>query len=136
MGYNSVNLGFTLSANSLTRINADIGPSPEIVWVSLTFTLSLAVCFLPFGRLTDIFGRRWFIVIGNLFAAVGCAISGSATNINTLIGGNTFIGIAATVQISPGLVIEECECDEHEVVVKISLTVWPQWCPKNTVPCG
>jgi hypothetical protein len=58
LGYNSANLGYVLSSYSLTRINADIGPSKDLIWVPLAYQLSLSVSFLLVGRFSDIFGRR------------------------------------------------------------------------------
>ena len=50
--------GFGLAAPNLTLINADIGPDPNIVWVSPVYTLTLAVGLILVGRLSDLFGWR------------------------------------------------------------------------------
>lgn len=38
-------------------INADIGPDANLTWVSLVYTLTLAVGLLLVGRLSDLFGQ-------------------------------------------------------------------------------
>jgi len=48
--------GFALAAPELTIINADIGPDGNVTWVSLVYTLTLAVGLLLVGRLSDLFG--------------------------------------------------------------------------------
>lgn len=50
--------GFGLAAPNLPLINNDIGPDPNIFWVSLVYTLTLAIGLLLVGRLSDLFGRR------------------------------------------------------------------------------
>lgn len=50
--------GFALAAPNLTLINNEIGPDKNIVWVSLVYTLTLAVGLILVGRITDLFGRR------------------------------------------------------------------------------
>jgi hypothetical protein len=50
--------GFSLAAPNLTYINNDIGPDPNISWMSLVYTLTLAIGLLLVGRLSDLFGRR------------------------------------------------------------------------------
>ncbi|CAK7237100.1 hypothetical protein SBRCBS47491_009862 [Sporothrix bragantina] len=99
--------GFALAAPLLGVINADIGPSENITWVSLTYTLTLAVGLLLVGRLTDIFGRRWFFIGGQLLALVGCVVSATAKSVNVLIGGITIIGIAASTQLSFSFILGE-----------------------------
>lgn len=51
--------GFGLIAPILQDINAEIGPSPNINWVSLANITCGAVFFLLVGSLSDILGRRW-----------------------------------------------------------------------------
>jgi MFS family permease len=50
------------------------------------------------GRLSDIFGRRNFILIGNICGVIGCAVAATANHVNVVIGGGVFIGIASTLQ--------------------------------------
>ena len=44
------------------------------------------------GRVTDIFGRRWFFVGGSLLAIIGNIVCATAQNIPVLIGGMTMVG--------------------------------------------
>jgi hypothetical protein len=57
--------GFGLAAPALTIINNEIGPDPNIIWVSLVYTLTLAVGLILVGRLSDLFGRRVSSTLGN-----------------------------------------------------------------------
>lgn len=99
--------GFALAAPLLGVINADIGPSANITWVALVYTLTLAVGLLLVGRLTDVFGRRWFFVGGQLLALVGCVVSATAKSVNVLIGGMTIVGSAASTQLSFSFILGE-----------------------------
>jgi MFS family permease len=47
------------------------------------------------GRLSDIFGRRNFLLLGNILAIIGTVISATTNSINTVIVGGVFIGIAS-----------------------------------------
>jgi len=48
--------GYALAAPELGVINADIGPDANATWVSLVYTLTLAIGLLLVGRLSDLFG--------------------------------------------------------------------------------
>ncbi|KAK6404337.1 hypothetical protein LTR95_018875, partial [Oleoguttula sp. CCFEE 5521] len=99
-------LSFVLPANSLALINETLGPSNNISWVSLAYTLGLAVGFL-------IVGRIWFFICGN-FLALLCGVMGAvAKDINTLIGGNILGGLAGAVQISFTVAISELVPNKH-----------------------
>ncbi|KAK4941425.1 hypothetical protein LTR10_018694 [Elasticomyces elasticus] len=106
-------LGFVLPVNSLALIDEDIGPSSNINWVALAYTLGLSVGFLLVGRLSDIFGRRWFFIGGNAFALIGSIIGSSATYVDDLIGANLLSGLAGAVQISFTVAIAELVPNKH-----------------------
>jgi len=99
--------GFNLIAPILGDINAELGPSPDILWVALVYTLGLAVGLGLMGRVTDVFGRRWFMVGGNLLGTVGAVVCSRAQNVPTLIGGETLIGLSGCAAYSFNFVISE-----------------------------
>ncbi|KAK3111761.1 hypothetical protein LTR53_012665 [Teratosphaeriaceae sp. CCFEE 6253] len=90
--------GFGLVAPILGRIDADIGPSPNINWVPLVNICSGAVFFLMVGKLSDIFGRRWFFILGSVLGLLGSITGAVAPNINTIIGAEVLIGVAVAFQ--------------------------------------
>ncbi|TGJ82061.1 hypothetical protein E0Z10_g6707 [Xylaria hypoxylon] len=93
--------------NILSYINAEIGPSPYISWVNIGRTLALSFTYTILGRLSDLFGRRWFFIIGNIVALLGIVVCSTAQNVNTLIVGSTVYGIGETVQLSFNVAIGE-----------------------------
>jgi hypothetical protein len=84
--------GFNLIAPILSYINADVGPSENILWLALVYTMGLAVGLSLMGRITDIFGRRWFMVCANLLGTVSAIVHSRAQSVNVLIGGRNLIG--------------------------------------------
>jgi MFS family permease len=88
-------------------INADLGASPNIGWVSTVWSLGSCVGFLLVGRLSDIFGRKWIIQATTLLSIVGCIVGATATSVEMLIGANACNGLAAAGQLSFGIFLGE-----------------------------
>ncbi|OBT52119.1 hypothetical protein VE04_06965 [Pseudogymnoascus sp. 24MN13] len=99
--------GFGFAAPILGFINADLGPDPNITWVALSYLLTSSIGLILVGRLTDIFGRRWFFIIGNSIALIGSIVCAIAPNVPALIAGETLVGIGAAVQLSYAFVVGE-----------------------------
>ncbi|KAK3111051.1 hypothetical protein LTR53_014067 [Teratosphaeriaceae sp. CCFEE 6253] len=99
--------GYGLIAPILSEINADIGPDPNINWVPLANLACGAVFFLLVGQLSDIFGRRWFFIIGSLLALIGSIVGAVAKDVNTLIAAEVIIGVAVAFQQSFFWVVAE-----------------------------
>lgn len=73
--------------------------------------------FLIQGRLSDLFGRRWFFIGGSLVALLGVIISATAPNVNVLIGASVIYGMGECVQISYGVAIGELVPNKFRPVV-------------------
>lgn len=66
-----------------------------------------SVGFLIFGRLSDIFGRKYLVIAFQVLGLIGCIVGATAQSINVLIGSNLLNGIAAAGQLSFGIIIGE-----------------------------
>ncbi|KIX97094.1 uncharacterized protein Z520_07208 [Fonsecaea multimorphosa CBS 102226] len=99
--------GFAPPAAVLTVINADIGPSNNASLFSIIWTISCGIGSLLFGRISDKFGRRWFVIGASSTALVGGIIAATAQAMNTLIGANVLMGLAAGVHTCYGLTVGE-----------------------------
>jgi hypothetical protein len=58
IGLSAATGAFGLAAPMLSIINNDVGPDPNITWVSLVYVVTMAIGLLLVGRLSDLFGRR------------------------------------------------------------------------------
>ncbi|KAJ4286774.1 hypothetical protein N0V90_013026 [Kalmusia sp. IMI 367209] len=106
-----------LPTNVLSFINADIGPSKNTAWVNIARTLAESTMFLVSGRLSDLFGRRWFFIGGNVICLVGVIIGACAKNIDTLIVASAVYGLGECIQLSFGVAIGELVKNKHRPVV-------------------
>jgi len=99
--------GFALLAPIIAQINTDIGPSNNIVWVALTYTVCLAIGLTLVGRLSDLFGRRYFFIGGNVLGLIGCIVCCTAKTVPVLIGGETLVGLASSTGASYPFIMGE-----------------------------
>ncbi|KAK6366829.1 hypothetical protein LTS17_010380 [Exophiala oligosperma] len=106
-------LSWVMPANTLGLINESIGPSPNINWVATSWTLGNSISYLLFGRLSDIFGRRWLTIAANALTLVACIVAGTASRVDALIAANTLNGFAAAVQLSFPLLLGELVANKH-----------------------
>lgn len=104
---NSIYIGYSMPVNVLSIINEDIGPSSNIYLISLMYTLFTGVLNLFFARLSDILGRRYFLVGGQTFGVIGSIICATGNNVNVLIGGSVLAGIGGAAALLYPVVIHE-----------------------------
>lgn len=98
---------YSLAAPVISVINNDIGPNASYVWVGLVNVLMQAIGFTLVGRLSDLAGRRYFVIAGNALGVTGSIVSATAKSIPVLIGGNVLLGLAACVQTSVPFILGE-----------------------------
>ena len=75
--------------------------------VTLTNTLIKGVLLLIVGSLSDVLGRRYFMVAGCCCGMVGAIIAATANKVTTLIGSSVFMGIAGATQVIYPMLVAE-----------------------------
>lgn len=110
---NSIYIGYGMPTNVLSVINADIGPSPNIYLISLVYTLFTGVLHLFFSRLSDILGRRYFLIGGQLVGVIGSVICATGSTVNVVVGGSVLAGIGGAAQLLYPIIIHELIPNKH-----------------------
>ena len=95
----------------LAYINADLGPDPRYPWIAITWNLVAAIIIAVGGRLADIFGRRWFLLVGAAVSAVGALVGATGQSINQMIASGILFGFGGGFQ-------EMCFACAQELVPK------------------
>lgn len=124
---NSIFIGYSMPVNVLSVINVDIGPSPNIYLISLVNTLFTGVLHLFFARLSDILGRRYFLVGGQTLGVIGSIICATGNSVDVLIGGSVLTGIGGAAGLLYPVIIHELLPNKyrHWGQAAITVTVLP-----------
>ena len=75
----------TIVATAGPTIISDLGGLSVYAWVFSAYILTQTVSMPIFAKLSDLYGRRRFLVLGTLIFMGGSALSGAAQSINELI---------------------------------------------------
>lgn len=85
----------------------------------------LGIGYTIIGRLSDICGRRYFVVGGNLLGVIGCIVAATSQSIPILIGANVLTGLASAAQTSTPSVLGELIPLKHRFAVTgLMYTAW------------
>jgi EmrB/QacA subfamily drug resistance transporter len=94
-------LDFFIVNVAVPSIQRDLHTSPAgIEWIVAGFAIAYGSGLIIGGRLGDIYGRRRLYVIGLILFVLSSALSGAAPNIQVLVIGRLFQGLAAAL-LSP-----------------------------------
>lgn len=106
-----------MSFPCLSWLTVRQGPSANINWVALVWTLTVAVGYTLVGRLSDIFGRRYFFIGGATLGLIGSIVAATAKSVDALIGATVLLGLAASSQISFTYVVGELVPVRHRFII-------------------
>ena len=84
--------GFILATPILVQLSEELGGATIDFWIPSGWGAAAAVGFSIAGRLSDIFGRRYVILVGQLLTIIGGAVACSAQSMNQLIAGEVILG--------------------------------------------
>lgn len=82
---------------------------------------------LVVGRLSDIVGRRYFMIGGQLISVIGSIICAEAQSINVVVAGTVLAGIAGTIQTLYPLLVQELLPNKYRSwgLAAVCLAVFP-----------
>jgi MFS family permease len=75
-----------------SSVAAELGDATQGVWFTAVYPLAATVAFMVCGVNSDLFGRRYFIVFGNLLLTIGSIVAGSAKSTSAVIVGMALTG--------------------------------------------
>jgi MFS family permease len=98
LSYMSRLFSTSMTSTIMAEINTDIGPSTSYTWMAYAQLFCCSVLCPTFGRLSDVYGRRNFLIAGNIIGAIGCVVAATAHEVRTVIIGAAFIGVGNAIQ--------------------------------------
>ncbi|EXK80638.1 hypothetical protein FOQG_14844 [Fusarium oxysporum f. sp. raphani 54005] len=66
-------------------------------WISAGPSFALCVIQIFLGDISDIFGRKMFLLVGSLFGIIGLLVAATAKNVPIIIAGQVLNGVALTM---------------------------------------
>lgn len=95
----------TVVATAMGTIIADLGGLDKFVWVASAYMIASVAGMPVFGKLSDMYGRKYFYILGLSLFMIGSALCGTAQNIVQLsiyraiqgLGGGSLMPIAFTI---------------------------------------
>ena len=114
--FNAYIISLVIPGALLSYINADLGPDPNSSWISISWTLGASIIVSIGGRLSDIFGRRYFMLTGSTICVVGALLGANGKNINMMIASGALLGVGAGFLELCYACVQEIVPNKHRIV--------------------
>src|ERR1700693_655843 len=95
----------TVVGTALPHIVAELGGLNSYAWVVTSYLLASTVSIPIYGKLSDIYGRRTFFILGMVIFLVGSALAGTSQNMTELIIYRGIQGLGAGAMMPIALAI-------------------------------
>lgn len=79
------------------EISTDLGDPTASNWFISAWVISITVAFMLAGANTDMLGRRWFLIVGQLICTIGHIVVGTAHANTQIIVGMAIAGFGAAL---------------------------------------
>lgn len=87
----------TIVATALPSIVLDLGGFDRLTWVTTSYLVASTTAVPIAGRLSDMYGRKWFFVLGIVIFLLGSVLAGLSQSMNQLIAFRAIQGIGGGV---------------------------------------
>ncbi len=90
----------TIVGTALPRIIGTLQGFDRYIWAVTAYTLASSTLIPLVGKLSDQFGRKWFLIVGAVIFLIGSALSGAAQTMTQLIAFRAVQGLGAGIGIA------------------------------------
>jgi MFS family permease len=90
----------TIVGTAMPRIIAQLHGLDRYSWVVTAYILATAIMIPIVGKLSDQFGRKWFLLSGTALFLLGSVLSGAAQSMDQLIAFRAIQGLGAGIGIA------------------------------------
>ena len=87
----------TIVGTAMPRVVADLGGLEHYAWVATVYLLGSTAAVPIFGKLSDLYGRKWFYVGGLLLFMLASALCGLSQSMTQLIAFRGLQGVAGGI---------------------------------------
>ncbi|MGH2548460.1 MAG: MFS transporter, partial [Thermomicrobiales bacterium] len=87
----------TIVGTAMPRVIADLGGFNHYAWVATAYLLTSTASVPIFGKLSDIYGRKWFYIGGMVLFLVASALCGASQSMLQLILFRGLQGVAGGI---------------------------------------
>lgn len=94
----------TVVGTAMPSIIADLKGFDRYTWVTTAYLVASTTVVPIVGSLTDVYGRKWFYVVGLLIFLLGSALSGLSQTMNQLIAFRALQGLGGGITIAGAFV--------------------------------
>ncbi|HUH47628.1 MAG TPA: MDR family MFS transporter [Arenibacter sp.] len=88
-------MDITIVSTAIPQIVSDLGGFNKFTWVFSIYLLAQTVTIPIYGKLSDMYGRKWILIFGIIIFLIGSATSAMAWNIGSLIAFRGIQGLGA-----------------------------------------
>ncbi len=95
----------TIAATAMPRIVTDLGGFSQYTWVFTSYIIAETIALPLTGKLSDMYGRKWFFVAGMAIFTLGSFLCGISQSMSQLIIFRAFQGIGFGVMSALGFIV-------------------------------
>ena len=95
----------TITATAMPRIVTDLGGFSQYTWVFTSYIITETIALPLTGKLSDMYGRKWFFIVGMSIFVLGSFLCGISQSMTQLIIFRAFQGIGFGVMSALGFIV-------------------------------
>jgi len=95
----------TVVGTAMPKIITDLGGFAHYTWITSAYMIASTVAMPITGKLTDMYGRKWFYTAGLLIFIVGSILCGFSQSMTQIIAARGFQGIGAGIMMANAFIV-------------------------------